>query len=65
MKQIQNHKVIKNQIIDIQEIEHLKLCGVASLDKLVTIWDFQKQQCLLKIDLVKGGIQSIRYFRTY
>jgi WD40 repeat protein len=40
------------------------LCAVGSLDKLVTIWDFPRNSCVLKIDL-KKGIQCLRYFNSY
>lgn len=62
---IKNHKSIRSQIVDIQCIDHMKLSAVGSIDKLVTIWDFSKSQCKLRIDLTKGGIQCLRYFLTY
>lgn len=58
-------KSIRNQIIDVIEIKFMKLCAVGSLDKTVTIWDFPAGRCLLKIDLVKGGIQSIHFSDCY
>jgi hypothetical protein len=37
--QLCNKEHIKNLIVDLKEIVHLKLTAVASLDKKVTIWN--------------------------
>ena len=43
----------------------MKLCAVGCLDKQVTIWDLVGERCVVKIDLMKGGIQSINYSDDY
>ena len=65
---------IKNSIIDIVELSHLKLVAIgfnikiillfllASLDRTVTIWDLFKKSLIISIDLTQGGIHSLVYF---
>jgi len=56
---------IKHQIVDIVALDLLKLIAVASLDKLVTIWNFYKQTVVLEIDLSQGGVQSMIWANSY
>ncbi|EGR31827.1 hypothetical protein IMG5_101410 [Ichthyophthirius multifiliis] len=60
-----NKKVIEGEIIDIIDIIHLKLIGVASLDKKISIWDFNKQIQVQIISLDNSGIHHLVYFYSF
>ena len=48
---IQSSK-IKNTILDIIEITHLKLIAIGSLEGIITVWNFFKREWLFSINLV-------------
>ncbi|EGR31432.1 hypothetical protein IMG5_109710 [Ichthyophthirius multifiliis] len=56
---------IKHTIFQILEITQLRLLAVASLDRIITIWDINKCQIVQEIELSKSGIHFITYFSTY
>ena len=39
--------------------------AVASLDKIITIWNFNKEVLVLTIDMAHGGIHSMIYSTSY
>lgn len=61
---LSSEKIIQT-IIEVIEIKLLKLVAVSSLDKLITIWNFNKQHILLEIKLSHSGVHTIRYFESY
>ena len=56
---------IKNSIVDIKEIIHIKLTAIASLDKKVTVWNLQTKTYVLTIDLSVGGVHHLVYSYQY
>ena len=52
---------IKNAIADVAAIEILKLVAVASMDKLITLWDVSSKRIMLEIQLSNAGAHSIVY----
>ncbi|EGR30688.1 hypothetical protein IMG5_125790 [Ichthyophthirius multifiliis] len=56
---------IKQSIFNVVEIQQFKLLAVGSLEKLITVWDFQKNQIIQQIECSKAGVHSFSYFQTY
>jgi len=56
---------LKSSIVDIIEIDVLKLVVISTMDKMITIWDFSKRVCVSHIDLTQGGIHTMIWSNTY
>ena len=51
--------------MDICEIEYIKLIATASADKHITLWDLNNHNIIFSINMIKGGVHSIKFFQTY
>lgn len=52
-------------IMDLAEIEYVKLVATASADKHITLWDLNKGNIIFSINMIKGGVHQIKFFATY
>ena len=59
------HKKIDHTIVDVVGLSTLRLIAVASLDKIVTIWDFEANHLVLEINLPKGGVHSMVFSHSF
>lgn len=58
---IPTNKFVKGTIIKVVEITHLRLVGVASMDKQVTVWNLFDKQMVLALPLTNSGIHHLVY----
>lgn len=56
---------IRSSIIDVIPIEVLKLIGVSSMDKMITVWDFSRKVVVINIALSNAGVHSMVYSSTF
>ena len=63
--QLIDRDIIKNSIVDIKELVHIKLLAIASLDKKVSVWSLMTKTHILSIDLSIGGVHHIEYSYDY
>ncbi len=56
---------INSTIIDIIEIAYMKLVALATMERVLMIWDLPRKLMILKIDMKQGGIHSLKFFNTY
>ena len=56
---------IKNTILDVIQITHLKLIAIGSLDGNITIWNFFKRELMFTINLAQGGLHTLVFFENY
>lgn len=56
---------ISQTVIDIVEIRFMRLVALATLEKVLMIWDLPKKNMIISIDMEQGGIHSLKYFSTY
>lgn len=52
---------ITQAIICIEELTHVHLTAIASLDKHITVWDLVKDTMLFRIDLSAAGVHHFVY----
>jgi hypothetical protein len=43
----------------------LKLIAAGSLDKMITIWNFEKRLLMFTIDDLMGGIHTLRFSHSF
>lgn len=43
----------------------MKLVALATLEKVLMIWDLPRKNMIIRIDMELGGIHSMKYFETY
>jgi WD40 repeat protein len=43
----------------------LKLVAAGSLDKMITIWNFEKRLLMFTIDDLMGGIHTLRFSQSF
>lgn len=54
-------KEANGDIIDMVEVSHMQLVAVASMDKKVCVWDFEKENVIFMIELGSPGIHHLIY----
>ena len=56
---------IRSNILDLVELEILKLVAISSLDKSVTIWDLHRQVIIMELDLSQSGVHTVKWSTDY
>ena len=56
---------ISATIIDIIEIKYMKLVALATMERILMIWDLPRKLMILQINMKQGGIHSLKFFDTY
>jgi WD40 repeat protein len=55
----------KKNILVLVEIEYLKLVAVATGDKQITIYDLNKGEKIVGLNMSSGGVHQMKFFESY
>jgi len=62
---IQNDEIFKKGIINLVEIEYLKIVAVACQDNIISLWDFINYKHIFKFNAKHNHLHTIHFFRTF